>query len=55
MDGTAWESHGGSQRVQRGGSYRTSPDPLSSAYRNYSGPDGSGDLVGFRVARTVAP
>lgn len=53
-DGSAWTA-GGEQnrRVVRGGSWRNIPDDLRAALRDRLTTDGRGDVLGFRVARTL--
>jgi formylglycine-generating enzyme required for sulfatase activity len=43
---------GGSHRVDRGGSWNSSPRYLRSAYRDYWRPGNRDDNLGFRLART---
>ena len=55
-DGSAWEYGDCSERVLRGGSWGNRPSDLRAAYRSrVTTGDRSDDVVGFRVARTLAP
>jgi hypothetical protein len=45
----------GTKRVVRGGSWKLTKRADRPAYRNAVAPDGSGDALGFRVARTAKP
>jgi formylglycine-generating enzyme required for sulfatase activity len=54
-DGSAWTSGDCSRRVARGGSWGSSPEVLRSAYRIGIASVSSGNLLGFRVARTLTP
>lgn len=53
-DGSAWTSGDCSRRVQRGGSWRNNPRNLRSACRTRNKSDFRLNLIGFRVARTLA-
>jgi len=54
-DGSAWISVDCSRRVIRGGSWISLPQLLRSAGRFRNSADSRGNLLGFRVARTLAP
>ena len=54
-DGSAWQSGDCSQRVLRGGSWGVRPDSLRAAYRFRYTAGGRYYVIGFRVARTLAP
>ncbi len=55
-DGSAAEPTGDcGLRVIRGGSWVDDPRPLRSAFRSRNGPSSRGDILGFRVARTITP
>ena len=53
--GLAWTSGDCSRRVVRGGSWISDPRLLRSAGRFWNIHDDRGNLLGFRVARTLAP
>ena len=53
-DGGAWETGNCSARVLRGGSWYSTLDSLRSAYRWRATPVSRDDILGFRVARTLA-
>ena len=55
IDGRAWVDGNNSARVLRGGSWVNGPWLLRSAYRDRFVPDGRGNDLGFRVARTLTP
>ena len=56
VDGSAWLSGGDSQqRIGRGGSYYNLAAGVRSANRDNYRAGSQGELVGFRVARTVVP
>ncbi|MEJ2344093.1 MAG: SUMF1/EgtB/PvdO family nonheme iron enzyme [Gammaproteobacteria bacterium] len=50
-DGSAWTGQGCSQRVIRGGSYRSPVDNLRSTQRSGMAPDTRVDSLGFRLVR----
>jgi formylglycine-generating enzyme required for sulfatase activity/lipoprotein NlpI len=54
-DGSAWTGGECSRRVVRGGSWISYPQLLRSAGRLWNIHDDRGNLLGFRVARTLAP
>ena len=54
-DGSAWKSGDCSRRVVRGGSWISYPQLLRSAGRFWNTYDNRGNLLGFRLARTLAP
>ena len=54
-DGSAWTSGDCSHWVARGGSWGSSPEVLRSAYHIGIASISSGNLLGFRVARTLTP
>ncbi len=54
-DGLAWTGGDCSRRVVRGGSWIGHPQLLRSAGRFWNTHDDRGNLLGFRVARTLAP
>ena len=54
-NGTSWLSGDCSQRVLRGGSWSFRPSFLRAAYRLGGTAGGRVNIVGFRVARTLAP
>ena len=56
-DGSAWTAGdcGRAFRVVRGGSWRSISVNLSSAHRDWRQAETRDDVVGFRVARTLAP
>jgi formylglycine-generating enzyme required for sulfatase activity len=54
-DGLAWISEDCSRRVIRGGSWISIPPILRSAGRFWNHGDSRGNLLGFRVARTLSP
>ncbi len=54
-DGSAWTSGDCSRRVLRGGSWNGNPRILRAANRNRDFPDGRGNGLGFRLARTLNP
>ena len=54
-NGTSWLSGDCSQRVLRGGSWSFRPSFLRAAYRLGVTAGGRVNIVGFRVARTLAP
>ena len=54
-DGSAWESGDCSRRVLRGGSWSYVPGNLRSADRNWYTSGDRGNIIGFRVARTLTP
>ena len=53
-DGTAWRSGNCHENITRGGNWHSGPRSLGSATRNLE-LRRRGDIVGFRVARTLAP
>jgi formylglycine-generating enzyme required for sulfatase activity len=53
-DGSDWTTGDCGRRVLRGGCWHGLPGKLRSANRDWGGPDGRGDYVGFRVARTLS-
>lgn len=55
LDGSSWESGNCVERVLRGGYWEDYPDDLRSAYRFYAASELRWLIVGFRVARTLAP
>jgi formylglycine-generating enzyme required for sulfatase activity len=56
LDGSAWEEGGErARRILRGGSWLYNPRYLRSALRNGFSAVMSNDIVGFRVARELAP
>ena len=54
-DGSAWEYGDCSERVLRGGSWNSGPSVLRAAVRGRLTSGGRVNIVGFRVARTLAP
>ncbi len=54
-DGRAWTSGDCSQRVVRGGSWRSDPALVRPAVRNRSNPGDRDFSLGFRLARTLTP
>ena len=58
-DGSAWERGDCSRRVMRGGSWHDPPRDVRSANRQGFGsadrPEYRGNIIGFRVARSLAP
>ena len=54
-DGLAWSTGDCNRRVVRGGSWISYPQLLRSAGRFWNTPDDRGNLLGFRVGRTLAP
>jgi formylglycine-generating enzyme required for sulfatase activity len=54
-DGAVWTGGDSSRRVLRGGSWASVPRSLRSALRFRFQPDGLGDDIGFRVARSLQP
>ena len=54
-DGGADVSGDCGSRILRGGSWSNAPVNLGSAYRNGGAANSRGDIVGFRVAREMAP
>jgi len=54
-DGLAWTSEDCSGRVVRGGSWISYPQLLRSAGRFRNTPNDRGNLLGFRVGRTLTP
>jgi len=54
-NGLAWTSGDCSRRVIRGGSWISKPQLLRSAGRFWNHADSRGNLLGFRVARTLMP
>jgi len=54
-DGRVWENNSNEYRVLRGGSWNDRPLNTRSANRNNNSQDASNYLIGFRVARTLAP
>lgn len=52
-DGRAWESGDCSHRVLRGGNWSDKPWFLRSAYRNKTTAGDRGNLLGFRIARSL--
>jgi formylglycine-generating enzyme required for sulfatase activity/class 3 adenylate cyclase len=50
-DGGAWQdtNKSNNKRMLRGGSWDDNPGDCRSAYRNYNGLDGYGNIIGFRV------
>ena len=54
-NGLAWNSENCIRRVVRGGSWISYPQLLRSAGRFWNNPDSRGNLLGFRVARTLTP
>jgi len=55
VDGAAWTSGDCTRRVVRGGSWLDSPQYLRSAARNAIPADDRLNILGFRIARTLAP
>ncbi|MGO9475508.1 MAG: SUMF1/EgtB/PvdO family nonheme iron enzyme, partial [Rhodomicrobium sp.] len=53
--GSAWTTGDCSRRVGRGGSWLDLPRDLRSAYRGRSSTVTRGNLLGFRVGRTLTP
>ena len=53
IDGRPWETGNCDERVFRGGSWFNSPRYLRSAFRGWNTSVSRGDIVGFRVARTL--
>ena len=53
-DGSAWTGDG-CTIVVRGGSWVNTPDLLRSAARSWLSTDFRGNVLGFRVARTLTP
>jgi len=53
VDGGAFTKGSGSYRVIRGGSWSNDPQSLRSADRNWITPTIRGNILGFRVARTL--
>jgi formylglycine-generating enzyme required for sulfatase activity len=54
-DGLAWTSDKCTSRVIRGGSWISTPPLLRSAGRFRNSPEDRGNLLGFRVGRTISP
>jgi formylglycine-generating enzyme required for sulfatase activity len=54
-DGSARVSGECSYRVIRGGSWSYDPRPLRAAVRKWLSSDGRGNILGFRVGRTLTP
>jgi formylglycine-generating enzyme required for sulfatase activity len=54
-DGSAIASGECSYRVIRGGSWSYDPRPLRVAIRKWLSSDGRGNILGFRVGRTITP
>ncbi len=54
-DGSAWTGGDCNARVVRGGSWISYPQLLRSAARFWNTPDNRGNLLGFRVGRTITP
>jgi formylglycine-generating enzyme required for sulfatase activity/lipoprotein NlpI len=54
-NGSAWTGQNCSRRVVRGGSWISYPQLLRSAGRFWNNPNSRGNLLGFRVARTLTP
>lgn len=54
-DGAAWINGDCSRRVLRGGSWVDFPHHLRAAYRYMHAADERSGIIGFRVARTIAP
>ncbi|MCG3196475.1 MAG: Serine/threonine-protein kinase PknD [bacterium] len=52
-DGSAWKSEGGPYRVIRGGDWGYSAGYCRSAGRDWDGPHGRINFIGFRLARTI--
>jgi formylglycine-generating enzyme required for sulfatase activity len=53
-DGSAWTSEGCTGRVLRGGSWASGPENLRSAVRYWIASVNGGNIIGFRVARTLS-
>jgi formylglycine-generating enzyme required for sulfatase activity len=53
-DGAAWLTGSTSRRVLRGGSWRSDPLELRSAFRLHYSPMDRGSDIGFRLARTIS-
>ena len=54
-NGGAWERKAGSSRVIRGGSYCADYDGIRTTYRSPGDPGEPTTVVGFRLARSIAP
>jgi formylglycine-generating enzyme required for sulfatase activity len=54
-DGKAASTGSCNMRVARGGSWILSPEDLRSAFRDWITSDSRGNLIGFRVGRTLKP
>ena len=54
-NGGVWTASEGEPRVVRGGSWDNHPAGLRSAFRAWFMPGSRDDVLGFRVARTLAP
>jgi formylglycine-generating enzyme required for sulfatase activity len=53
VDGSAWLNPGCRARVVRGGSWGSSPEQVSSAYRQGTSGDARSGRVGFRLVRQL--
>ena len=54
-DGSAWTRGLCGDGLLRGGSWKSVPAELRSAYRIWANPGTRGNFISFRVARTFAP
>jgi formylglycine-generating enzyme required for sulfatase activity len=55
QSGAVWEGGNCNTRVIHGGSWINNPQFLRAAYRDDGAADGRSNVIGFRVARTIAP